>query len=201
MLNRPGSRAPVRVSRQLVLGKRSGFGGRYCRFSPPSCPPARRRHGNPGRSLEPGRGRGGVPQDQSNIKGRVADRRPGSRAQTSEARVREKTPTRRRCPARPQAGDRHDRCRTVSRPIAPGPRAPPPNALEAGEASGEVGERGEVANPIASRPRASSAQEAFDLGFRPSQHLFHRLALQMAHGHLGHDALHVDLHGNLGRGG
>ena len=46
---------------------------------------------------------------------------------------------------------------------------------------------------------ASGPHEAFDLALGPGQRLFHRLALQVAHGHLGHDALRVDLHGDLGR--
>src|SRR6266702_3111484 len=46
----------------------------------------------------------------------------------------------------------------------------------------------------------SRAQEAFDLVLGPGQRLLHRLALEVAHRHLGHDALDVDLHRDLRRG-
>src|SRR5262252_8510670 len=44
----------------------------------------------------------------------------------------------------------------------------------------------------------SGSQEALNLALGPNQGLVHRLALQMAHDHLGMDRLHVDLEGDLG---
>src|SRR6188474_2779756 len=46
---------------------------------------------------------------------------------------------------------------------------------------------------------ALRTQKAFHLGFGPGQRLFHGLALHVTHGHLGHDPLDVDLHGDLRR--
>ncbi len=48
---------------------------------------------------------------------------------------------------------------------------------------------------------ASGPHEAFDLGFRPGERLFERLALHEAHHHLGGDRLGINLHGDLRRRG
>src|SRR5690242_12724061 len=53
----------------------------------------------------------------------------------------------------------------------------------------------------APRPVCSRPHKAFQLAFGPGQRLLHRLALVVTDGHLGHETLHVDLHGNLVRRG
>ena len=49
----------------------------------------------------------------------------------------------------------------------------------------------------ASEHSVSRAEKAFDLALGPGESPFHGLALHVTHGHLGHDALYVDLHRDL----
>ena len=49
------------------------------------------------------------------------------------------------------------------------------------------------------KPDRLGAHEAFDLSLGPGQRLLHRLTLQMAHGHLRHQALRINLLGDLRR--
>ncbi len=60
-----------------------------------------------------------------------------------------------------------------------------------------------TALPTSKAPKhsVSRAQEAFYLALGPGEIPFHGLALHVAHGHLGHNALHEDLRCDLGRRG
>ena len=51
--------------------------------------------------------------------------------------------------------------------------------------------------PLRAPSAVSRAHEALGLAFGPGESLLHRLALHVADGHLGHQTLRVNLHGDF----
>ena len=76
-----------------------------------------------------------------------------------------------------------------------GVRACRPSFFGAGSTAA-VGCRWSLASSVAT----SRAQVAFNFALSPGVRLLQRLALHVADCHLGHEALGIDLHGDLGRG-
>jgi hypothetical protein len=85
---------------------------------------------------------------------------------------------------------------SIASTLRPVPPIPSPPHVPRSEKSSQIPLMASPAKQRLFLP-TSGAHEAFQLALGPGECFLHRLALQMAHDHLGMDPLAIDLHGDF----